>query len=286
LLLLWLALDRLQTQRQLAARLVRWDLLEGPEVTVEHRPRQPLRALLQRLGAFLVPCWPQRRLRRWRRTLIQAGLLDRYSVEELLALRVVAMVVGVALCASAVVLLGPAGLAAAVLGGMAGYLLPSLVVARIAAQRRAAIERLLPGTIDMLVVSLVAGLSFDSAVSFICERLDNELIRELRRYLADMQLGRSRRDALEAMVERTRSAGVSQFVRAVVQADELGSGLARTLRGQAHALREVRRLRAQERAGQAAIKLTFPLVIFMMPALFILILSPAVIQSARMFQGR
>jgi tight adherence protein C len=286
LLLLWLAMDRALAQRRLLARLARLELLDIPAVPEASSSRLLQGVALHRLGAALAAYWPSVRLARWRRALVQAGLVERLSIEEFLALRVVAALAGVLLCASATVLLGPFGLGFGVLGGFAGYLLPSLVVRHVAVQRRMAIERMLPVTIDMLAVGLKAGLSFDGAVLFICERVDNELVRELKRYLADMQLGSGRREALEAMADRTQSMDVSQFVRAVTQADEMGTGMARTLSGQAVALREVRRLHAEEQAGKATILLMFPLALFMLPAMFVLILGPAVLQTMRMFHGR
>ncbi len=286
LFLLWLALDRALSQRRLAARLARYELLDAPAAPAGERPRLVHLAALRRLGAAAAACWPQELLLRWRRTLLHAGLVERLSVEEFLALRLVATAAGVLLGACVVVWLGPAGLAVSVLGGVVGYLAPAVVVARVSRKRRRAIERLLPVTIDMIVVSIRAGLSFDSALLFVCERVDNELVRELRRCVADMQLGSSRRDALLALADRTQSATVNQFVRAVIQAEELGNGMARTLSGQSAALREIRRLTAEEQAGKATIKLMFPLAAFMMPALFILIMGPAVLQTLQMFRGR
>jgi tight adherence protein C len=286
MLLLWLAMDRALSQRRLEARLARLELIDVPGGPIAGSSNLLHTEALHRLGAALAAYWPGSQLARWRRALVQAGLFDRLSIEEFLALRIVAVVAGVLICASAVVLLGPIGLGFGVLGGLVGYVVPSLAVAHVAAQRRMAIDRLLPVTIDMLAVSLTAGLSFDGAVLFICERVDNELVRELKRYLADMHLGSGRREALEAMADRTQSAAVAQFVRAVTQADEMGTGMARTLSGQALALREIRRLHAEEQAGKATIALMFPLALCMLPAMFILILGPAVLQTMRMFHGR
>jgi tight adherence protein C len=279
-------MDRALSQRRLEARLARLELVDVPTGPAAGSASLLRTLALHRLGAALALYWPSLQLARWRRALVHAGLFERLSIEEFLGLRIVAAVAGVLICASAAVLLGPLGLGFSVLGGLVGYVVPSLVVAHVARQRRLAIDRLLPVTIDMLAVSLTAGLSFDSAVLFICDRVDNELVRELRRYLADMQLGSGRREALEAMAERTQSAAVTQFVRAVTQADEMGTGMARTLSGQAVALREIRRLRAEEQAARATITLMFPLAAFMLPAMFILILGPAVLQTMRMFHGR
>jgi tight adherence protein C len=139
--------------------------------------------------------------------------------------------------------------------------------------------------VDVLVVSLEAGLGFDSVVAFLAERTDNPLTVELRRYLADLRLGRSRRQALEALVERTQSAGLRAVASAVILADELGTGLARTLRGQALQLRTDQRLRAEELARKAPVKLLFPIVLCIMPVLFIVILGPALLQALALMGG-
>jgi tight adherence protein C len=177
----------------------------------------------------------------------------------------------------------PTVLSLAAIGGSAGYLIPSLVLGYVARRRRDAIERLLPNAVDVLAVSLEAGLSFDTAVGILCERANNPLVVELRRYLADLRMGRSRREALKALVERTGSPGLSELAVAVIQADELGTGLVRALRGQSVTLRAARRVRAEELARQAPIKLMFPMVLFILPVLFIVTIGPAVLRAIAIF---
>src|SRR5436189_606776 len=133
LLLLWLAMDRALNQRRLMARLARLELVDMPAVPEAGTSRLLRGVALHRVGAALAAYWPGLPLARWRRALVQAGLFERLSIEEFLALRIVAALAGVLLCASAVVLLGPFGLGLGVLGGLVGYVLPSLVVAHVAA---------------------------------------------------------------------------------------------------------------------------------------------------------
>jgi tight adherence protein C len=294
-LLLVLAVDHWRVRQRASDRLARFGLVaadEGPGATAAGRAGA---AVLRRLGAGLAARAPRARLQQVHDALLRAGLADRLSAEEFLGLRVAAalagMVAGLFLVSLARLLLGGAaglgaglvGLVVMAVGGALGYLAPPLVLARFARQRRAAIERLLPNAADVLVVSLEAGLGFDSIVAFLAERADNPLTVELRRYLTDLRLGRSRREALEALVDRTQSPGLGELASAVILADELGTGLARTLRSQAGSLRAMQRLRAEELARKAPVKLLFPIVLCIMPVLFIVIIGPAVLQALSLF---
>ena len=152
-------------------------------------------------------------------------------------------------------------------------------------QRRREIERALPTVIDLLALSLEAGRSFDGAVTFLVDRTENELVVELRRCLGDLWLGRSRREALLALAERTRSEDVRPFAGAVIQADELGTGLVRAMCAQASALRVARRVWAEEQARKAPVKLLFPLIPCIMPVLLMIIIGPAVLEVLMLCGG-
>jgi tight adherence protein C len=288
------ALDYVRVQRRSTTRLARFGLL-GASGTLPAAGRRaaPVAEMLHRLGASLVARTPGPRLQELRGALVRAGVADRLAVEEFLGLRVVALLLGLVVGGVLAVVadLALRGLPWALatplipLAGLVGYALPPLVVAQMARRRREAIEQALPDSLDILVVTLEAGIAFDSAITFLCEHADNVFVEELRRYLSDLALGRSRREALEAMIERTRSLGVRQFATAVIQADELGTGMARALRAHARGLRVMRRLRAETVARQAPIKLLFPLVLCIMPALFIVIIGPAVLQALAVVGG-
>jgi tight adherence protein C len=284
-LVLVVSFERLRARERASRRLVRMGLIDAPTRGAPVGGRVAGALVLRRLGSGLTRWWSSARLRELRSALAHAGVEDSLGVESYLALRVAAVLVG-ALGGVLAFLTMQALAPLLVLGPVAGYLLPPVLLARLAQGRRRAIERALPNTLDMIMVSLEAGLTFDSAVLLLCRRGDNALLRELRRYLSDTGFGRSRREALEALAERVQSPGVNQFVAALVQAQDLGTGLARTLRSQSRALREVRRLAAEERARQATVKLLFPLVLCIMPVLFSLIVGPAVLQVLAVFQGK
>jgi tight adherence protein C len=283
-----LTVDQLRLRRRAAGRLARFGLTETPIAAA------PAPSLVRRLGALLAARTPRADLRRLHEQLLRAGLGDRLSADDFLGLRLLGAaaggLLGALLGGALAPLLGggwPATLAllpaGAALGGGLGMLVPPLVLARLAQRRRALIERQLPNVVDVLAVSLEAGLSFDSVVAFICERSETPLALELRRYLADLRLGRSRREALLALVERTQSEGLRELAAAVIQADELGTGLARALRGQATALRTAQRIRAEEHGRQAPVKLIFPIVLCILPVLFIVIIGPALLQALALF---
>jgi tight adherence protein C len=288
------AIDYIRVQRRSTARFARFGLVStvGAAPTAG-RPSTPLADLLRGLGATVAARISGGKLQELRLALVRAGVADRLAVEEFLGLRVLALLLGLVVGGVFAVVMDLVlrGLPLAatgplvVLAGVGGYTLPPLVVAHMARRRREAIEQALPDGLDILVVTLEAGIAFDSAVTFLCEHAENAFVEELRRYLADLSLGRSRREALEAMIERTRSLGVRQFATAVIQADELGTGMARALRAHARALRVMRRLRAETVARQAPIKLLFPLVLCIMPALFIVIIGPAVLQALAVVGG-
>jgi tight adherence protein C len=289
-----IAVDYVRVRRRSSTRLARFGLLRTPAGPKEPEPgASPLAELLHRLGASLAARTQSGKLQELREALGRAGLADRLAVEEFLGLRVLALLLGVVVGGVLIVVASllvrdwpfAATLPLILLAGLLGYALPPLVVQQMAQRRREAIEQALPDGLDILVVTLEAGVAFDSAVMFLCDHADNAFVEELRRYLSDLALGRSRREALEAMSDRTRSAGVRQFATAVIQAEELGTGMARALRAHARGLRVMRRLRAETVARQAPIKLLFPLVLCIMPALFIVIIGPAVLQALAVVGG-
>ena len=149
------------------------------------------------------------------------------------------------------------------------------------ARRIDAMQRELPDTLDLIVVSVEAGLGFEAAIQRITEHADGPLAEELRRVLADMNLGMSRREAMQGMALRARATGVSSLVTAILQAERTGMGIGGVLRSQANHVRTTRRQRAEEAAMKAPLKMLFPLLFFIFPSLFIVILGPAVLNLLR-----
>jgi tight adherence protein C len=171
------------------------------------------------------------------------------------------------------------------IGFVLGYMLPVMWLGRKIQARQKAIRRALPDALDLLCISVEAGLAFDLALQRVTQKWDDELSREFKKVLSDMRLGRTRREALKDLAERTGVDDVQTFTAAVIQADQLGVSMSKILRLQADQMRIKRRQRAEELAQQAPIKMLFPMVFLIFPALFVVILGPAVPRIMSTFGG-
>ncbi len=211
--------------------------------------------------------------------LVTAGLSSRLPVEVVLGVKVLAAAGGLGL--GAVAARGQSlnvALALLVVGTVVGFMLPDIWVGRKAAERQAEISASLPEVLDQLSVIIEAGLGFDSALTRIVESSSGPLIDEFARALRSIRLGRSRSEALQDIATRCQVVEVRQFVGAIKQADALGVPVARIVRTQAHHMRELKRLGAEEQAMRLPVKLTLPMVFCMLPALFIVLLGPVAIR--------
>ena len=171
------------------------------------------------------------------------------------------------------------------LGALLGFAFPLLVLRSRAAQRQERMLKLLPDTLDLLTACVEAGLSLDYAFQRVVERQRGPVADELNRMLREKALGQTRREALTAMAERINLPDVNVFVQSVVQAETQGTSIAGVLRTQSRQLRIRRRQRAEEAAQKAGPKMVFPLVFFVMPSLFIVILGPVAIDVWGNFKG-
>jgi tight adherence protein C len=167
--------------------------------------------------------------------------------------------------------------------GAVGYIAPAIVVSQRAKRRQSAIVRQLPDALDLLAVSVEAGLGFDGAVSKLTQYMSGPLAEEFELALGEMRIGESRSDALKKLAQRAGTPEVSSFVRSIVQADQLGTSLGRILRVQSTDTRLKRQAIAEERAMKAPIKMLFPTVAFIFPAMFIVILGPALLSLGKLF---
>jgi tight adherence protein C len=159
-----------------------------------------------------------------------------------------------------------------------GYLLPGIWLGQKMRRRKKNILKALPDAIDLLSISVEAGLGFDQALSRVAVKWDNELGWEFQRTLSEIRVGKSRREALKELALRTGVEDLSTFVTSIVQADQLGVSITQVLRIQAAQLRQRRRQRAEEQAHKAPIKMLFPMVFLIFPAIYVIILGPAVPQ--------
>ena len=178
--------------------------------------------------------------------------------------------------------IGAALLAALFLGAL-GFFVPDYALTLKGRSRRERIQADLPDALDLLAVSVEAGLGFDGAVAKLSEHMEGPLAEEFGLTLSEMRIGESRQEALKRMAERVDAPELSAFVRAIIQADTLGTTLGRILRVQATDSRLRRQAAAEERAMKAPIKMLFPTVLFIFPAMFLVILGPAILNIQELF---
>jgi tight adherence protein C len=164
------------------------------------------------------------------------------------------------------------------IGSAVGFFIIDVAIARKAKQRRKQIQRSLPFVLDLLCVSVEAGLAFDAAMQKVADKVEGPLSQEFRHVAYEIRIGKPRRDALRDMRDRCGVEDLNTFIAAIVQAERLGLGIGQVLRVQADLMRNLRRERARETAMKIPVKMLFPLVFLILPALFAVILGPAVIQ--------
>jgi tight adherence protein C len=171
------------------------------------------------------------------------------------------------------------------IGGGLGYLLPGIWLGQQIKKRKHNIVKALPDALDLLTISVEAGLAFDLALMRVADKWENELSNEFKRVLTDTRLGRARRDALRDMAQRTGVDDVQTFVAAIIQAEQLGVSIGKILRIQSDQMRIRRRQRAEEAAHKAPIKMLIPMAFLIFPSLFVVILGPAVPKLIGAFSG-
>ena len=164
-----------------------------------------------------------------------------------------------------------------------GYVLPNVLLYNAGQKREKLMRNALPDALDLLTVSVEAGLGFDAAVDRVARNTDGPLAAEFARLLQEMNIGVGRTDAMRAMAERTSLDDLKSFCLAMVQADSLGIPIGRVLRIQSGEMRTKRRQRAEEKAQQVPVRMMIPLVLFILPCLFLVIMGPAAIQIAQTF---
>ncbi|GGK99764.1 type II secretion system protein [Planomonospora parontospora subsp. parontospora] len=271
-------------RRVAAARLAAVEDVYGagaapPEPAAEPFADRVLRPLAARFGELGRRLTPAGLVARLHRSLSYAGNPPKWPAERVMQAK------GLGLAGGA--LLGPlygsglggsGALIGAVAGAAAGFLLPDLLIYNLGVRRQQEIARTLPDVLDMLTVSVEAGLGFDAAVAQVRSNAEGPMAGEFARVLREMQIGKPRSDALRAMAGRTTVVELRGFAAAVVQAGELGVPIANVLREQSREMRLRRRQRAEEAAQKVPIKILFPLLFCLFPALFVIIIGPGALR--------
>lgn len=285
-LILWVGSAVISVQQTAADRLAvygrggtgaRDDELEKPFVERTFAP------IVLRFGKVLNRFTPVGYLENIQKKL-QYGGIDTIDASGIVVLKVVGLAVGLVLTyllrdfgdglMKVLVLAGPP---------LLGFFASDAIIQRRVDERKAEMLRQLPDTLDLLVISVEAGLGFDSALSRVVATVPGALSEEFFRMLQETRVGVSRRDAMRHLMERTDLDELRSFLLAMMQAEAFGVAIARVLRVQADEMRTKRRQRAQEKAFAAPVKLVFPLVFCIFPSLFIILLGPAAIQISEAF---
>lgn len=254
-----------------------------PDPTTVPRPGIVYRALEPLLaagGSLVRRVSPVRRIQLSRDRIVWAGLEGSFTLEKLLGYKAAAFVAG-----GLFGLLGaPGSVPLPVWAGglaVAASFVPDLILSSRATERQSQIARALPEALDLLALTVEAGLGFEQAIEVVVDNTTGPLAGELTRMLREIELGVPRRDALAALRERTDVPELSSFVVALVQSDQMGIALADVLKTQASQVRLKRRQRAREQAAKTPVKILFPVVLGIFPALFVVTIGPGAIEIVR-----
>ncbi len=249
------------------------------------RAMKPMLTTVARAGRRITPLDVRKRLAR---KIVLAGSPEGWDADRFAAGKVGGLVLGVVFGVFLAKVGNLTGLKqiiviAAFTAG--GYFAPDSIVTRAAESRQKAIQRALPDTMDLLTISVEAGLGFDAALAQVVEHVPGPLSEEISRMLQEVQLGKPRTDAFRNLGERSSVEELNGFVLSVIQADVFGISVSSVLRAQSKELRVRRRQRAERTAMQIPVKIIFPTILCVFPALFIVILGPGVIRIIHNFSG-
>ncbi|MHB8323892.1 MAG: type II secretion system F family protein [Candidatus Dormibacteria bacterium] len=264
----------------LDARLAVYEAPEENKSLDELELSQPfsdrfIRPFLNRMGKRVAQLQPKGQAQKLQIMIDLAGRPLGMNAASLVAVQIaLAVVLGLA-CLGLAVLLNLPLLLGLVFGVIVGYIGPQYQLKRIVKARQKEMMLALPNSLDLLCISVEAGLGFDAALTRVVEKFDNALSREFAFVLNEIRLGKPRQEALEDLGHRSGVPELNAFIQALVQSDQLGVGIARVLRIQSDELRRRRRQKAEAKAQQASLKMLFPMVGCIFPSLFIILLGPA-----------
>ncbi|MCL1599488.1 MAG: type II secretion system F family protein [Actinomycetia bacterium] len=241
--------------------------------------------MISGLGRFALRFTPTGWVAKAQRKLVLGGWAERMDGNTWAAIRIISLIVGVVLAIFTVPLVESSLMKIAV-GGLVlflGFFGPEASLNRAIDDRRKEMEKSLPDIIDLLVISVEAGLGFESAMGRVVQNVPGELAKEFQRTLQETRVGVSRHQALRHMADRTDVDDLNSFILSLIQADSFGVSISRMLRVQADEMRVRRRQRIQEKAFAAPVKMIFPMMFCIFPAIFIVILGPAAISISQAF---
>ncbi|MGH3471728.1 MAG: type II secretion system F family protein [Nocardioidaceae bacterium] len=244
--------------------------------------------LVERFAKFGRRFSPSDNAERIQHRLDVAGNPVGWSVDRVLGLKMIGFIVMLAISLGLTMLVGLSlftTLVVCVGLSMAGYMAPNYYIYQKGYDRSEKMQRELPDALDLLTISVEAGLAFDSALSRVAKSTEGPLAQEFARVLQEMNIGMGRTEAMKALGERTQIPELRAFVTAMVQADAFGIPIGQVLRVQSVEMRTKRRQRAEEKAQKVPVKILFPLIFFILPTLFLVVMGPGVITMIQSFGG-
>ncbi len=248
--------------------------------------KRVLRPLLSSVAGLASKLLPSEKEASLSKKIILAGKPGGYGPREFAALKIILAVCGVAVIISAEPFFHwsfTGWMAAAAAAAAAGWFLPDIYLRRKIAERKDEVEKTLPDVLDLITVSVEAGMGFDGSILKVVEKGRGVLAGEFLVVLQECKMGKSRKDALRDMARRIEADDLSTFVGSIIMADQLGIGIGNVLRLQSEQVRRKRRQRAEEKALKAPVKMIVPMVTCIFPTIFVILLGPAAISLYQAF---
>jgi tight adherence protein C len=290
ILLTGFALDGVANERKRAVRLLESQISGASDVNLRDREmsesfsRRALVPVLSAAGRVARRITPLDARDRLTRKLLLAGSPAGWDAERVMAFKIIGLVGGFILGFVVASVTGLSGVVTVLVAGLftfAGFIAPDSIVNGRVEDRQGEILRTLSDTLDLLTISVEAGLSLNAAISQVVQNVPGVLSQEFARMLQEVQLGVPRSDAFRHLAERTDVDELNAFALAMIQADVFGVSIAGVLRTQAEQLRIKRRQRAEAKAQQIPVKIVFPLILCVLPSLFVVIVGPGAIRIAQ-----
>ncbi len=288
-LIIWIGLGVTRAREEMVDRLALYGRSNAPTVRDDELAKplaqRTIGPIVLRMSGFLKRFTPVGYLEKKQHQLMLAGSPGNLDAPALVVIKMIGLAVGIVLAFLIVDYGGSAfqRIVLFVFPLVLGFFGVDAWLARKVEERRVAMQRALPDLLDLMVISVEAGLGFDSALSRVVGTVPGPLSEEFFRMLQETRVGVSRRDAMRHLMDRTDLDELRSFLLAMIQAEAFGVTIANVLRVQADEMRTKRRQRAQEKAFAAPVKMVFPLVFCIFPALFIVLLGPAAIQITEAF---
>ena len=277
---IWMALSPASSPRAVTDRMA--SLAEKPDMLGDESQtsfaQRMVMPIFRRISTFLIGMMPQQNVEKLSTMLLQAGSPGGLTAMDFVGIR---FVLGVGAGAGYFILLGHndslfVAIRNSFIALFIGFMLPRLWIRQRIKNRKVEIRRALPDALDMLTIGVEAGLAFESALLRVGEQWDNALTQEFRRVVSELRIGVPRNEALRHMAERNGVDELSTFIAVLIQSNLLGMSIAQVLHTQSDQMRLKRRQLAEEQAHGATVKIVMVLVLFIFPALFIVILGPVV----------